>query len=275
MSGFSIEWLKMREKADYRARDLSLLNHAQYFLRTQAALDFETIIADLGAGTGSTVRAFSKWERNFEETLNWRLIDNDKNLLDEAISCYDGPNSVQIFDLDLNDVSKLPLADVKFITMSALMDLVSADFIDALVETLQQLCAQRKVGFYSALNYDGATLWTPYNTFDEIVLQAFNQHQRSDKGFGLALGPDANDYLQKALRNAGFKVLTADSPWILDSSDDDLITKLIEGIANAVAETSVLDSSSLYDWVEFRKKNISGGTCIVGHRDILALPLID
>ena len=274
MSKFSVDWLNMREDADLRARDSSLLDYAQKFLTSQNAIDAEITVVDLGAGTGSTINAFSKLGSRWEEKLHWRLVDSNKDLLEEAVRRYEDSSYFQVFNLDLNKVLTLPLDGAKLITASALMDLVSAEFIDAFLEILQRICKQRPIGFYSALSYDGVISWTPRHFLDDDVLRIFNQHQRSDKGFGIALGAEANHYLEQKLESAGFKVLSADSPWMLSSSEANLVVKFVDGVAHAVEETLLLDSALLLEWVEYRKKNVSGGTCIVTHKDILALPLL-
>ena len=57
MSGFSTDWLTLREEVDLRSRDSKLLEKAEEWLCDYGAS--ELIVADLGAGTGSTIRALS------------------------------------------------------------------------------------------------------------------------------------------------------------------------------------------------------------------------
>ena len=274
MTGFSIDWLDLREAADRRAREDKLLEQARHWLETDIAQGTGRTAVDLGAGTGSTLRAFStsSTQATDRKSLSWRLVDQDTELLAEARLRHGGSHRLETHKLDLTDIAALPLEGAHLITASALFDLVSAHFIETLVDALQSQCQQQPVGFYSALNYDGTTRWTPAHPFDEAVLKAFNHDQQRDKGFGLALGPDAGPYMERAFNRSGFRVFTANSPWLLDGTDNKLVNALITGIGDAVAANPALDAASLQDWIQFRKAHTLTGTCIVGHSDLLALP---
>ena len=273
MSGFSIDWLDLREAADRRARDDKLLKQARKWLTSSFALETEKTVVDFGAGTGSTLRAFAHASKTDQQALYWRLVDQDAELLAQARLRHGHSQRLETYELDLAEISALPLADAHLITASALFDLVSADFVDALVVALQS--QQPRAGLYAALNYDGTTIWTPAHPLDEAVLDAFNRDQQRDKGFGVALGPEAGTYVERVFIRSGFKVITAKSPWVLDGADSKLLDALISGIGDAVAQDSILDATSLQDWIQFRKANIDTGTCIVGHTDLLALPDAD
>lgn len=270
MSVFSVDWLDLREPADLRARDASLLVQAKSWLGDYPSPP--TIVVDLGAGTGSTLRAFIDSGESGSGTHHWRLVDQDTGLLAEARRRHGSSQKLETCELDLANVSELPLAGSRLVTASAIFDLVSAPFIDSLATTLQSQCQTEAVGLYAALNYDGTTKWTPRHSLDGPVLSAFNRDQRRNKGSGPALGPEACIYLEQRLIEAGFAVSSACSPWILDSVDSALMTELIKGIAAVVADNPTLDSESLRDWRDFRLAKVQIGKCIVGHRDLLALP---
>ncbi len=272
-SGFSVDWLDLRESADRRARDNALLVQAKQWLQGNRSSAGPTTVVDLGAGTGSTLRAFNESGDPESDTPHWRLVDQDEQLLTEARRRHGGSQSVETCKQDLANISDLPLGGARLVTASALFDLVSTSFIDALATALQAQCPQHPVGLYAALSYNGTTQWSPAHPFDDVVLAAFNRDQQRDKGLGPALGPKACDYLEQQLVEMGFKVSSASSPWILDGADNALVTALIQGVANAVADDPAIDSKSLRDWLEFRQANVNGGSCIVGHTDLLALPV--
>ncbi len=236
---------------------------------TQAA--GPSVVLDLGAGTGATLRAFAAStddDPTQETELDWHLVDNDQALLAEARRRHSGEYRLQTHALDLRDVGRLPIAEARLITASALLDLVSADFIDTLVAQM----AGKPVGLYAALNYNGISRWEPTHELDESVLAAFNRDQSRDKGFGPALGPAAGEYLERACTAAGLTVVRGDSPWLLDGQDATLLGELIEGIGAAVLSDADLEKSALEDWADFRKAHVEDGSCIVGHMDLLALP---
>jgi hypothetical protein len=270
MTGFSIDWLDLRKAADQRARDDDLLQKAKCWLKTAPALGTGAVVVDLGAGTGSTLSAFFTSDTSKQESQSWRLVDHDAELLAEARRRHGGSHQLETYALDLTDIATLPLEGAHLITASALFDLVSAVFIETLAATLQR--QRQPVGLYSALNYDGTTRWTPTHPMDEDILSAFNRDQRRDKNFGPALGPDAGRYTERVFNKSGFRVICANSPWMLDRSDRKLVNELIIGIGEAVAGDPALDADSLQDWIKFRKTHLETGTCNVGHMDLLALP---
>ncbi len=288
MSGFSIDWLNLREAADRAARDAHLQQQAAGWLaaaprETRAdARSFQElapaagptatgdsknpVVVDLGAGTGSTLRALSSVRALSVVNPEWRLVDLDGQLLAEAERRHSRTHRLKCHRLDLTRVTELPLTGARLVTASALFDLASRDFCDALVAQL----AVEHTALYAALNYDGLTQWTPEHSLDAAVLEAFNRDQLRDKGFGPALGPGATDYLAARMAAAGFSVFTAVSPWRLAAADRVLVEELITGIAGAVAP--VLDPVDLEEWRHFRLHHAATGICVVGHRDLLALP---
>ncbi len=266
MSSFSIAWLDLREPADFAAREKNLVQHALDWLGQKTdPISPDRILVDLGSGTGSTLRSLTKLgATNFV----WRLVDLDGNLLDEALKHHGKQLLIEDYQADLTVVNELPLTGANIVTASALFDLVSADFCDALIDRIDS----RKTAFYAALNYDGTTQWSPAHPLDETVLAAFNQDQRSDKGFGPALGPTATDYLKIKLENAGYQVQIAPSPWRLTGEHKTLVENLIAGMAAAVADDYGIDAAALEAWKAFRLEQVTTGTCMIGHWDLLALP---
>ena len=164
------------------------------------------------------------------------------------------------------------MLQVSLITASALLDLVSGDFIRDFCQLIREKNEDRPVGFYSALNYDGCIKWTPFHSLDAAILMNFNADQRRDKGFGPALGPDATDFLKTQFHSTKFQCLSAKSPWLLGSADYLLTESLINGISDVAIQTDGLTNSDIQDWKTFRIKNVRTGTCYLGHTDILVLP---
>jgi len=271
MSGFSIDWLNLREAADHRARDDGLLVRAIRWLQDARSSGQSEVVVDLGAGTGSTLRAFTRAQIYKPGSSEWRLVENDPQLLAEIQRRHGYSTTLKPHELDLAKTSELPLSGARLLTASALFDLVSASFIDSLVDTLKRQCQKQPVGLYAALTYDGTTQWTPNHPLDDAILAAFNQDQLRDKGFGPSLGPNACDYLKRRLVEAGFEVSCAESPWIIDGNDSDLVTELVKGITHAVAQDPGLNPESLNEWSEFRQAYAKRGNCLVGHRDLLVL----
>ena len=269
MSGFSIEWLNLREASDHKARDRHLLKTAANWLNDLKSKD--KVIVDLGSGTGSTIRGLQRYT-TLAPSIQWRLVDNDPELLAEAVHRHSKEYSIESFLVDLSATQKLPLESASLITASALLDLVSSNFIRDLCQLIKEKNEGRPLGFYSALNYDGCIKWTPFHPLDAAILMNFNTDQSRDKGFGPALGPDATDFLKTQFDSTKFQCLTAKSPWSLGSADYLLTESLINGISDVAIQTDGLTNSDIQDWKTFRIKNVRTGTCYLGHTDILVLP---
>jgi len=267
MSSFSIAWLDLREAADFAARDKLLATQALNWLgQAIDPISPDRIVVDLGAGTGSTLRALTKLGAI---NIVWRLVDLDGKLLDEALRRHGKNYLIEDYQADLTVIAELPLSGAHIVSASALFDLASTDFIDALIERIEA----RKTAVYTALNYDGTTTWTPAHALDEKVLAAFNQDQQRDKGFGgAALGPQCTAYLQQVLEDKGYSVSIRPSPWQLGAKDQAMVSELINGIANAVSEGYDLTASELKEWKDFRLSHLTDGDCTVGHWDLLAVP---
>ncbi|HVK99297.1 MAG TPA: hypothetical protein VM553_05760 [Dongiaceae bacterium] len=259
MSGFSVEWLDLREPADRAARDSALAQQAL------ADLKPGSVVVDLGAGSGSTLRALTETGAN---EIRWRLVDLDDVLLTEASRRHGATHAIETFLLDLKQPQRLPLQDAALVTASALFDLVSTAVVDQLIEHLRS----RAIPLYAVLNYDGIMQWQPIHPLDESVRQQFNLDQKRDKGLGPALGPQAGSYLEHALREKHYDVHVRSTPWQLGPDDHALVTALIDGIAAAVSQQGELADDALTAWAEFRRRHVQDGQCTIGHVDLLAIP---
>ena len=252
--GFSAEWLALREPADIASRDAGLLASAV------AAAGADPVILDLGCGTGSTLRTLAS---HLPAHARWHLVDNDPALLERAAT--EAPGRAQTHALDLRDLNALPLEGVTLVTASALLDLMPAAWIEALAARL----AQAGLPFYGALSYDGVMTWDPALPEDAAITRSFNDHQRGDKGLGPALGPDAAARAAEIFTGAGFRVTEGDSPWRLEAQAAPLQRALTEGIAGAAAETGTEGAAA---WGRARAAAAGNSRCVIGHRDLLALP---
>lgn len=256
MTGFAPDWLDLREPADMAARDARLLRLAAGI----AALRPYLPIVDLGCGTGSTARAMGA---ELPAAARWRLVDNDPSLLDLASERL-GDRAERVV-ADLLDVESLPIDGASLVTGSALFDLVSADWVARFVARL----ARTGAPLYAALTYDGRSEWAPPHSADNAILEAFNRHQRTDKGLGSALGPDAPEVLAAALEGHGYRVETAKSDWQLGPAEAALIAEHARGVAGAAIEAGI-DRTIADDWLRSRTAVDAAASAMVGHVDLLA-----
>ncbi|MBT9372253.1 class I SAM-dependent methyltransferase [Rhizobium sp. CSW-27] len=266
MSGFDAKWLTLREPADQAARSPVLLDKAIAFLSARAAAEGPVTLLDIGCGTGSTYRSLN---RHLPAQSRWRLLDHDPALLAEAERRLAGGN-VEFLARDLNGVESLPDEGVSMVTASAFFDLASAAFVDRFVARL----AERRIGLYAVLNYDGKVSWARPHPLDSRLLGDFNRHQLSDKGLGPALGPEAVPHLSAALLANGYRVETAQTPWRIGAAEADLHIAFLRGMVDPVLEVGTLPAEVIGEWMAFRLAYVRGerGGCEVGHLDLLALP---
>ena len=260
MSGFDPAWLALREGADHRARNRALL---QAVSSRFAGRESVTVV-DLGCGTGSNFRALAP---HLPARQRWTLVDHDPALLAAARArlAGEGAPAVAFLAADLSadlDAALGPAPDL--VTAAALFDLVSPAFIERFADAV----AARGATFYTALTYDGREAWDPPHPADRAVQAAFCAHQRSDKGFGPAAGPDATQALVDAFLARGYRVATGDSPWVLGPDDAALVAALASGIADAARATGQVGDAEVIAWLAARR----AATCTIGHQDLLAVP---
>jgi hypothetical protein len=269
MSGFSADWLALREPYDRAARNAAVLDAvAAAFAAASAAT-----VTDLGCGTGATMRALAP---RLSTPQSWRLVDNDNDLLVQAAlaGAAAAPARAGVITVAA-DLAADPrvlehvLDNSDLVTTSALLDLVSADWLEGLVGSLGRLSCP----FYAALSYDGDVALSPESRHDTEVIAAVNRHQRTDKGFGPAMGPDAARIAPERLRTAGFTVIEGRSDWLFGADDRAIQMVMLSGWADAAHEIGV-DAAIIARWLGDRRDHVDAGRSQmrVGHIDFFATP---
>jgi Methyltransferase domain len=264
---FAAEWLALREPYDHAARNAHVLQSAAQFFAGQTAIS----VADLACGTGATLRALA---RHLPARQSWHLFDNDLGLLLRA-SAGEPPAGVRVATTPLDLAHDLEAAldgPVDLVTASALLDLVSAKWLDRLVTEI----AARKLPFYAALSYDGRATMDPVDPLDAAIVAAVNRHQASDKGFGPALGPTAAAAAIEGFGRAGYRVAQGRSDWQFGPDDKAIQLEIVGGWAGAAREAADLSLLDVAAWLTRRRDVIADGRSrlTVGHRDFFAAPIV-
>ncbi len=265
MSGFSADWLSLREPYDQRARNPVVMNAVIGAFKSTASLR----IVDLGCGTGSSLRMLAPHLSGSQE---WRLVDHDRALLGRAMETSSALDvRVETTAADLNrELEQVLQVPADLITTSALLDLVSEQWIDRLVNC----AAAHALSVYAALSYDGRIEIASAYPLDNAIVRAVNLHQHGDKGFEPALGPLAAGTAIAKFMRSGYSVVHGPADWIVLEPDRAFQTEIVRGWAAAAQETGAVSLQDVRDWLAFRVDAIASGlsTLRVGHVDFFAAP---
>jgi len=278
MSGFSAEWLALREPVDHRSVSAIVRDAVCEWVGARQQVS----MIDLGCGSGSNLRGLAPY---LPSAQHWRLVDWDKALLDHArMAIFEWADSaesavnnlavrkagkqidVAFEQADLmRDYARVLDKPADLVTAAAFFDLVSAQWIADFCTAL----AQRRLPLYTVLTYNGEEEWTPVHAGDAAMLAAFHAHQQNDKSFGPAAGPGAIAALCNALEAHDYTVVTDVSSWRLDRADAGLIAELAAGSAQAAIESGQVSESAAAEWLTARR---DADTCRIGHVDLFASP---
>ena len=266
MTGFSAEWLALREPYDRRARNAAALDAVAAAFAGAPSI----AIVDLACGAGATLRAVSS---HLPRRQSWRLVDNDRGLL---VRAAEAARAAEVEAMPLmvdlaRDLDRALVEPVDLVTISALLDLVSVEWLDRLATAI----AARALPIYAALTYDGRVEFEPVDEFDAGVIEAVNQHQRGDKGFGPALGPTAAVEAITRLEALGYAIVQGVSDWTFGALDRAIQSELIAGWAAAAHESDSLTRAGVEGWLARRLNHVASGrsSVRVGHVDVFARPI--
>jgi hypothetical protein len=285
MSGFTADWLELREPADAAARSAELV--AGFAGQSLPELR----VVDLGAGAGSNLRYAAPLLGGMQ---HWTLVDDDATLLAAAQTRTNAWAAVRgaavssagarlrvradgfecgmtCARIDLaRNLAAVELPRGALVTSAALLDLVSQPWLDALVRR----CVAANAPVLFALIYDGRTTCEPAEPEDAEALELFNRHQLGDKGFGAALGPHAAGAVEHALAHFHYRLDTRASDWRLEPRDTELQRALVDGWLGAALEVAPHRAIVLLDWHRRRLEHIALGRSriLVGHVDVAGRP---
>jgi hypothetical protein len=273
VSGFSAQWLQLREPLDVASRDEDLCAFLRADLASEKRQHSRLTLIDLGAGTGANLRYAAP---RLGGPQDWLLVEQDPLLLQalerklrDAAPSFDC--HVRILQLDLaRRLHQLPLADGVVLTASALLDLVSEAWLQALARAAATVAAT----VWFALNYDGRIECVPAEPEDAEIRDLFNLHQLQDKGFGPALGPGSGRMAEQLFAQLGYRIRSAPSDWRIGPHSRPLQLALVQGWFDAACEIAPHRAAAFSDWLKRRRAHIEAARSElrVGHTDLIARP---
>lgn len=301
MSDFSLDWLSLREPCDLQARAAAwaTFDLASVLSTSAAASAMGLQVLDLGCGSGANLRALAP---RLGRGQHWTLVDRDRGLLQDIaarceswVAARHGAEAVRLqregdtlrlagrgwdaevawlaADLSASGVlDDLPWPNGGLVTASALLDLVSARWVDDVFDR----AAEANCALLFSLSVDGRLAFEPELPGDAEVLDLFRQDQHRDKGFGPALGPDAVGHAVRAAEARGWAVQTCATDWMLHSGRSAaMVEAMIDGISHAAlaAAASVQAQRRVRAWREARLGSLATRGLVVGHLDLFGLPL--
>jgi hypothetical protein len=282
VSSFNADWLAQREPVDDVSRPQALIQKIVDALPQQEPLD----ILDVATGTGANVRYLMD---RLPGSQRWLLVDNDEGLLEQLpdlmktwgatreYEVFESPNGVSmrgpkgtrlletrrtnIFTLDPSIFTGRAL-----VTTSALLDLVSDDWLRIFIPR----CREANATVLFALSYDGRIKCEPMESEDFTIRDLVNRHQRTDKGFGPSLGPEAVRIAEGYLQRLGYRVRREASDWRISPTMVHLQKEILAGWAEAAVAASPAQASMVEGWHGRRLEHVDQGRSrlIVGHTDL-------
>ncbi len=266
--GVEASWLTARVAADDLARQptvSTLLPQLTEYLRP--GHDAVIRIIDLGAGSGANQRWLAP---RLPFRQRWVHLDHDPAILTHTHGA--GRTELVVGGIDtlidlLEHESVRPERPSTVITCAAVLDVLTrADLV-----VLCDLLAHKAVPALLSLSVTGEMSVEPSDADDDVLLEAFNAHQRRH---GRA-GPDAPGLVVERCRETGIAVDDVATPWILDESSDPLFVMrfLRERVDAALAQDPTLRGVAA-NWLEHRLAEVTDSRCRIniGHRDLLILP---
>ncbi len=298
---FSAEWLALREPADLAARPAVLAEALSRSLLGGVKAGTRVRVVDLGTGTGANIRALVA---RLGCPQDWVAADVDLSLLDEALARtrewaagrgwraalesgrlqVRGPGiefAVSTAQFDLGNLGSRearvaaaaddpppPFVGAGLVTAAAILHLLA----ESQVVAGAAICRHAGAAALFALTYDGRIVFSPSEPEDAAVRDLVNAHQRTDKGFGIALGPDATAVAERAFIGVGYHVRVERSDWNLGPESHELQRQLLTGWASAGTEMAPARKSELDAWLARRLAHVEGrqSRLVVGHQDLLA-----
>jgi hypothetical protein len=259
-------WLAARVAADTAARAATLstlLPELINYLIKVGDHDGSVEIIDLGAGTGANQRWLAP---RLPFRQRWIHLDHDPVISRSQPL----PNKTMIVDGSVDALGQVLAGregDRQLVTCSALLDVLTTAQLDTVCRAL----IDNQAPAVFSLTVTGALRVVPSDPADQLLLDAFNDHQRR----GGRAGPEATSLATTTLRAGGFTVRCQETSWRLTAASGRAFIDQVlqERLDAAVAQDPALAPAAA-SWLELRRAQLARGVLGIdlGHCDILALP---
>jgi hypothetical protein len=259
-------WLAARAAADSSARAATidtLLPELINYLTKAAGSEAVIEIVDLGAGTGANQRWLAP-RLPFQQ--RWIHLDHDP-IISRSLPL---PDQTMIIDESveaLDSVLRSQSSSARMVTCSALLDVLTTTELRAICRPV----IENQAPALFSLSVTGMLNITPADPHDQLLLDAFNDHQRRA---GRA-GPAAPLLVVDTLLAGGLIVHTEETPWQLTGvSPHGFVEQVLQERLDVAVDQDSSLAAIAAAWLELRRVQLAGGILRIdlGHRDILVLP---
>ncbi len=265
------DWLNLRFEADAEARNKDLEQQA-----LATVVPSEIVVVDVGAGTGSNLRYYSKVLPQVRQ--HWKLLDLEFDLLETTLqNIQDDGGKVQrlghgryLLDLHgkeiqvelmpcdiFSDKTSALLNQADLVVSNAFFDLPSEQNIEVLLSWMD---FSRQV-LLATINYTGMH-FLEESTNDAYWIAQYEKHMRRSHG----VGPDCVDSMRHILSQRGLSCSVEPSDWRLNSNHP-----LRKGIFDFMEEAFRDLSLNLEEFHLWATSKLDS-ELIVSHSDVLVLP---
>ena len=188
------------------------------------------------------------------------MISRSLPLLDDTVIIDEGVEA-------LGQLLTRASGDRQLVTCSALLDVLTTEQIEAVCRAV----IDNRVPAFFSLTVTGGLRLSPTDPHDQLLLAAFNDHQRRA---GRA-GPEATTLAVNLLRAAEFAVTTQETPWRLTAeSGVAFVDKMLAERLAADVAPDPAPAASAAAWVELRRAQLAAGLLRIelDHCDIFGIP---
>jgi len=258
-----LQWLRLREAADARARADTVTRRIVGALPSPGPVR----VLDLATGAGSNVRYLAP---RLPRPQHWLVVDRSAVLL-AAMREQTRQLDIEIDarQMDLGSLDPALVAGQHLVTASALLDLVSEPWL----RSLARHCRAAGAAALFTITYNGRSSCDPAEPEDGWVRDLLNRHQTRDKGLGgPAEGPGAGVCAERCFVHEGYRVERAPSDWRLGPDEAAMQRLLIDGWADAASEMAPERASAIAGWRARRLAHLDAGRShiTVNHDDLAA-----
>ena len=266
MSGFSAEWLALREPYDRAARNAVVLAAVADAFRGQSSI----AVTDLACGTGATLRAVGP---DLLPRQNWRLVDNNLSLLAQASTLAQPPHVT---------VTARPVDLALILNSRSTARSTSSPHRRCSISCRRNgstvsLSRRRRGGCRSMPR--SVTTAAPSPSPARRSMPRTSPRSTGTSALTRASarrwGRPRPARAAERFGQFGYVVVQGPSDWVLGPDDRVIQEALFAGWAELAALTAVLSTDETADWLAQRRAHLAAGRSRlrIGHVDIFARPI--